>query len=158
MSFFWGMNTFPVAYKWPFNFLTYFMYSKNSYNLLSIFGYVYLLLGCIVWIALSCVVHVCSSDLDQELWHWHIIDLKSEWLETAKKNGFSAKKLAENAKSMKFALPCRTNIVILPKVWPVRDGLPDHYFPKSRHCLDGGGSDPCLDFFEGFVHLHWEGP
>ena len=43
-----------------------------------------------------------------------------------KKNGFSAKKLAENAKSMKFALPCGTNIVILPKVWPVRNGLPDH--------------------------------
>ena len=26
-------------------------------------------------------------------------------------------------------------------------------FPKFRHCLDGGGSDPCLDFFEGFVHM-----
>ena len=26
---------------------------------------------------------------------------------------------------------------------------------KNRHCLDeGGGSDPCLDFFEGFVHMH----
>ena len=43
-----------------------------------------------------------------------------------KKMDFPQKKLAENAKSMKFALPCRTNIVILPKVWPVRDGLPDH--------------------------------
>ena len=31
--------------------------------------------------------------------------------------------------------------------------MPGHLFPKSRHCLDGG-SDPCLDFFEGFVHLY----
>ena len=26
----------------------------------------------------------------------------------------------------------------------LRDGMPGHLFPKSRHCLDGG-SDPCLD-------------
>ena len=36
----------------------------------------------------------------------------------------------------------------------VRDGMPYHSFPKYRHCLDGGGSDPCLDFCEGFVHMH----
>ena len=36
-----------------------------------------------------------------------------------------------------------------------RDGLLDQMFPKYRHCQDGGGSDPCLDFFEGFVHMHW---
>ena len=37
----------------------------------------------------------------------------------------------------------------------LREGFPVHLFPKYRHCLDGGGSDPCLDFFEGFVHMHW---
>ena len=39
-----------------------------------------------------------------------------------KKMDFPQKKLAENAKSVKFALPalpCRTNIVISPKIWPV---------------------------------------
>ena len=26
---------------------------------------------------------------------------------------------------------------------------------EYRHCLDGeGGSDPCLDFFGGYVHMH----
>ena len=39
--------------------------------------------------------------------------------------------------------------------FPLREGMPDQKFPKYRHCLDGrGGSDPCLDFFEGFVHMH----
>ena len=36
------------------------------------------------------------------------------------------------------------------------DGLPSQ---KSRHCLGGwvgvGGSDSCLNFVEGFVHMHW---
>ena len=39
-----------------------------------------------------------------------------------KKMDFPQKKLAENAKSVNFALPalpCRTNIVISPKLWPV---------------------------------------
>ena len=36
----------------------------------------------------------------------------------------------------------------------VREGLLNQMFPKSRHCQDGGGSDPCLDFFKGFVHMH----
>ena len=37
----------------------------------------------------------------------------------------------------------------------LRDGLPDQKLPKYRHCQErGGGSDPCLDFFEGFVHMH----
>ena len=35
-----------------------------------------------------------------------------------------------------------------------REGLPDQILPKCRHCLNGGGSDPCLDFCEGFVHMH----
>ena len=37
----------------------------------------------------------------------------------------------------------------------LREGMPVQNFPKYRHCLDGGGSDLCLDFFEGFVHMHW---
>ena len=37
----------------------------------------------------------------------------------------------------------------------LREGLPSHKFPKLRHCQDGEGSDPCLDFFEGFVQMHW---
>ena len=43
------------------------------------------------------------------------------------------------------------NIII-----PVRDGMSLQKFPKYRHCLDGGreGADHCLDFCEGFVHMH----
>ena len=29
----------------------------------------------------------------------------------------------------------------------LRDGIPDHLFPKYRHCLDGGGLTP--------VHMYW---
>ena len=36
-----------------------------------------------------------------------------------------------------------------------REGLPVQKVPKYRHCLNGGGSDPCLDFCEGFVHMHY---
>ena len=36
-----------------------------------------------------------------------------------------------------------------------RDGVPDQKLPKYSHCRNGGGSDPCLDFCEGFVHMHW---
>ena len=28
----------------------------------------------------------------------------------------------------------------------LREGLPVQKVPKYRHCLNGGGSDPCLDF------------
>ena len=38
----------------------------------------------------------------------------------------------------------------------LREGSQDQMLPKCRHCLNGGGgSDPCLDFCEGFVHMHW---
>ena len=40
------------------------------------------------------------------------------------------------------------------KLINVREGLPVQKVPKYRHCLNGGGSDPCLDFYEGFVHMH----
>ena len=36
-----------------------------------------------------------------------------------------------------------------------REGWSVQMLPKFRHCLNGGGSDPCLDFCEGFVHMHW---
>ena len=35
----------------------------------------------------------------------------------------------------------------------LREGCQGQKLPKSRHCRNGG-SDPCLDFFEGFVHMH----
>ena len=41
------------------------------------------------------------------------------------------------------------------KTLTFRDGLPNHLFPKSRHCLDKGGLTPAWIFFEGFVHMHW---
>ena len=34
----------------------------------------------------------------------------------------------------------------------LRDGVPFQKLPKYRH--GWGGSDPCLDFCEGFVHMH----
>ena len=37
----------------------------------------------------------------------------------------------------------------------LREGCQEQMLPKCRHCLNGGGSDPCLDFCEGFVHMHW---
>ena len=41
------------------------------------------------------------------------------------------------------------------KVDLVREGFQVQMLPKFRHCLNGGGgSDPCLDFCEGFVHMH----
>ena len=36
-----------------------------------------------------------------------------------------------------------------------REGFPEQKLPKYSHCRNGGGSDPCLDFCEGFVHMHW---
>ena len=36
----------------------------------------------------------------------------------------------------------------------LREGFQVQMLPKFRHCLNGGGSDPCLDFCEGFVHMH----
>ena len=43
----------------------------------------------------------------------------------------------------------------MTKAKKLREGWPDQMLPKFRHCLNGGGgSDPCLDFCEGFVHMH----
>ena len=39
--------------------------------------------------------------------------------EPQQKLDFPPKKLVPNEKNVKFALPCRTNIVISPKLWPV---------------------------------------
>ena len=35
---------------------------------------------------------------------------------------------------------------------PLRDGVPFHSFPKSRHCLDGGGLTLAWIFFKDFPH------
>ena len=52
------------------------------------------------------------------------------------------------------------SIKILNSSWirlspQIREGFQEQKLPKYRHCRNGGGSDPCLDFCEGFVHMHW---
>ena len=37
----------------------------------------------------------------------------------------------------------------------IKGGVAVPYVPKIQALPGWGGSDPCLDFLEGFVHMHW---
>ena len=55
----------------------------------------------------------------------------------------------------KTSLPVSTNLQIVRRQCCYRKGGvagPDT--PKMQALPEWGGSDPCLDFFEGFVHMH----
>ena len=60
-----------------------------------------------------------------------------------------------NSATCKLGHPSYSPPSACNKFMPLREGCQDQMLPKCKHCLNGGGSDPCLDFCEGFVHMHW---
>ena len=52
-------------------------------------------------------------------------------------------------------LPCNCGRMMIMGILPCKGGVVGPDAPKIQALPEwGGGSDPCLDFCEGFVHMH----